>query len=215
MDNDFNYQRLYDRMAPFYGSAMRLFPMWRDYVRQVLPWLPRTGTILEIGPGPGWLLARLAKQYPLAAGLDLSSGMIQEAKHHLCREHQPVLLVQGNAVHLPFATESFDGIAITFTFSAIPDGLDAMCEMARVLRPGGVVSLVDAGVPSDGNPIGVALSRTWELFGDYMRNEAALMREAGLEIIERREFGAFSSIRLVVGRKPGNFVQIQPHSTRG
>jgi hypothetical protein len=30
------------------------------------------------------------------------------------------------------------------------------------------------------------------------------MRAAGLEIIERREFGAFSSIRLTVGRKPDN-----------
>jgi hypothetical protein len=35
-----------------------------------------------------------------------------------------------------------------------------------------------------------------------MRDEAALMREAGLTVIEHKEFGAFNSIRLVVGQKP-------------
>ena len=203
MSTSFNYQRFYDRVARIYAIGMPLIPMWRHYVQQVLPWLPSTGTILEIGPGPGWLLAQLAEHYPLAVGLDLSPGMIREAQRRLHRARLTALLSQGNALRLPFATGSFDSVAITFTFSAIPDGRAAMSEIARVLRPGGVVALVDAGIPSDGNPIGVGLARLWELFGDFMRDEAALMREAGLEIIERREFGAFNGIRLVVGRKPG------------
>jgi hypothetical protein len=70
-----------------------------------------------------------------------------------------------------------------------------------VLRPTGVLALVDAGVPSDGNRPGRILARTWELFGDFMRDEAALMQQAGFEIIERREFGVFDGIRLVVGEK--------------
>jgi ubiquinone/menaquinone biosynthesis C-methylase UbiE len=110
--------------------------------------------------------------------------------------------VEGDAARLPFQTASFDGIATTFAFSAIPDGAGAMREMARVLRPGGVLSLVDAGVPSDANPLGVGLARLWELFGDFMRDEATLMRAAGLQVMLRREFGAFNSIRLVVGQKP-------------
>ncbi len=202
MRNGFDYGRFYDSIASVYGLGIRLLPMWQDYIRQALPWLPRAGRILEIGPGPGWLLAQLAEQYPMAVGFDLSPAMLAESRRRLRQADLPARLVRGDAVHLPFATGSFDGIVTTFTFSAIPDGLGAMREMARVLRPGGVVSLVDAGVPSDHNPIGVGLARTWELFGDYMRDEAALMREAGLEIVERREFGAFNSIRLVVGRKP-------------
>jgi ubiquinone/menaquinone biosynthesis C-methylase UbiE len=202
VSKSFNYQLFYDRLAPTYATAMRLIPVWLRYVRQVLPWLPSTGAILEIGPGPGLLLAQLAGRYPLAVGLDLSPGMIWEAQCRLRCANLPVHLVQGNATHLPFATDSFDGVATTFTLSAIPNGLAAMSEIARVLRPAGVVTLVDAGIPNDGNPIGVGLARLWKLFGDFMRDEAALMREAGLEIIERREFGAFNSIRLVVGRKP-------------
>ncbi len=202
MSESFNYRRFYDRLSPVYGIAMRLTPVWRRYTEAALPWLPSSGAVLEIGPGPGLLLAQLAGRYPLAVGLDLSPAMLRQAQHRLRRANLPVRLVRGEATHLPFATDSFDGVATTFTFSAIPDGLDAMREMARVLRPAGVLALVDAGVPSDGNLIGTALVRLWELCGDFMRDEAALMREAGLEVIERREFGAFNSIRLVVGRKP-------------
>lgn len=201
VSTSFNYQRFYDRVARIYAIGMPLIPMWRHYVQQVLPWLPSTGTILEIGPGPGWLLAQLAERYPLAVGLDLSPRMIREAQSHLHHVNLPAPLAQGDATHLPFATDSFGGLAITFTFSAIPDGRAAMTEIARVLCPGGVVALVDAGIPSDGNPIGVGLARLWELFGDLRRDEATLMQEAGLDIIERREFGDFNGIRLVVGRK--------------
>jgi ubiquinone/menaquinone biosynthesis C-methylase UbiE len=200
--SSFNYQRFYDLIAPMYAAAMRLIPVWRHYTEEALPWLPPSGAVLEIGPGPGLLLAQLAGRYPLAFGLDLSPGMIREAQRRLRRAKVPVRLVRGGATRLPFATGSFDGIVTTFTFSAIPDGPAAIGEMARVLRPAGVLALVDAGLPSDGNPVGTGLARLWELFGDFMRDEAALLRQAGLEVIERREFGACNSIRLVVGRKP-------------
>lgn len=205
MASNQSYQRMYDRMAPFYAPAMRLLPVWQGYTEAVLPWLDslsRDAAVLEIGPGPGVLLAKLAGRYRLAAGLDLSAGMLRRAQDRLARSGFPVRLAQGDTTRLPFAGDSFDAIVLTFVFSAIPDGLAAMREMARVLKPGGVLALVDAGEPGDGNPIGMALARTWELFDDFMRDEAGLMLDAGLEIVERREFGAFNGIRLVVGRKP-------------
>ena len=198
----FSYQRFYDRLSPIYATAQRLLPVWRRYTEQVLPWLPRTGAVLEIGPGPGLLLEKLAGRYALAAGLDLSPGMLREARRRLRRAHRPARLVQGDATRLPLAADSLDGVTLTFAFSAIPDGLAAMREMTRVLRPAGVLALVDAGYPADRNAMGAALARLWELGGDFMRDEAALMRQAGLEVVERREFGAFNGIRLVVGRKP-------------
>jgi ubiquinone/menaquinone biosynthesis C-methylase UbiE len=202
MSKLFNYQRFYDLLAPIYATGQRLLPMWRRYTEAVLPWLPPTGVVLEIGPGPGVLLEKLAGRHPLAVGLDLSPGMLREAGQRLRRAHRPTRLVRGDATHLPFAPASFDGIATTFAFSAVPDGLAVVREMARVLRPAGVLALVDAGYPSDGNPFGSGLARLWELGGDFMRDEATLMEQAELEVILRREFGAFDSIRLVVGRKP-------------
>lgn len=201
MNQPFNYERFYDLLAPLYATGQRLLPMWRRYTEEVLPWLPPTGAILEIGPGPGILLEKMAGRHPKAVGLDLSPGMLREAKRRLRRAHRRTNLVQGNAARIPFESESLDGIATTFAFSAIPDGLEAMREMTRVLRTGGVLALVDAGYPSNGNRIATALARLWELGGDFMRDEASLMREVGLEIVIRREFGAFDHIRLVVGRK--------------
>jgi ubiquinone/menaquinone biosynthesis C-methylase UbiE len=128
--------------------------------------------------------------------------MLRESKRRLQAAHRRTRLVQGNAVYLPFASASLDGIATTFAFSAIPDGLAAMQEMARVLRPNGVLALVDAGYPDDGNPIATILAQLWELGGDFMRDETALMRQAGLELVIRREFGVAHHIRLVVARKP-------------
>jgi ubiquinone/menaquinone biosynthesis C-methylase UbiE len=203
MSKPTDYRRLYDRLAPFYAPAMRLFPMWRRYTEAVLPWLPADGAILEVGPGPGVLLQTIAARSAGAVGLDLSPGMLVRARGRLRRAGVSARLVQGNIMQLPFAAHTFDGIVLTFMFSAVPDGPAAMGELARVLCPGGVIALVDACEPADHNRIAVWLARQWERFGDFMRDESALMRAAGLDVIEQREFGAFHSIRITVGRLPG------------
>ncbi len=199
--SSFDYQRLYDRMAPFYGAFWERVRPWRQYTESVLPELPEGDAILEVGAGPGVLHAQLVERYPLAVDCDLSSGMLDKTRSRLLKNGQPARLVQGNAENLPFAPNSFAAVTMTFVFSAIPDGLAAMCAIHRVLRPGGLLVLVDAGNPDDGNRPGRLLARTWELFGDFMRDEAALMQQAGFEVVKRREFGVFDGIRLVVGRK--------------
>ncbi|MCB0245674.1 MAG: class I SAM-dependent methyltransferase [Anaerolineae bacterium] len=198
------YQRLYDRMAPFYATGMRLLPVWQRYTETVLPWLdklPVSGPVLEIGPGPGVLLTKLSQHFDVAVGLDLSTGMLVEAQGRLRGAGLPARLVQGNTVQLPFASGSCAAVTLTFAFSAFPKGLAAMQEIARVLCSGGLVVLVDAAEPDDRNAAGMALAKTWEMFGDFMRDEADLMQQAGLEIVECYNFGAFHSIRLTVGRR--------------
>ena len=193
--------RLYDLMAPFYGPAWRAIRPWWQYSAAALPWLPERGAVLEIGPGPGLLHEQLARRCDLLVGLDISAGMLHRTKARLAARYLPVRLVRGDAQSLPFARASFDAIVMTFVFSAIPDGERAMREFARVLRPGGVLVIVDACIPADRNTPARVLARMWTLFGDQMRDEAALMRTAGLKVMEKREFGAFHSIRLTAGRK--------------
>jgi ubiquinone/menaquinone biosynthesis C-methylase UbiE len=198
----FDYRRFYDRLSAFYAAGLYLIPAWRRYTESVLPWLPTDGALLEIGPGPGLLHRRFAAHYPFAVGFDLSPGMLRQTQRRLHRLDLPARLVRGDAVRLPFSAGTFDGIALTFVFSAIPDGALAMTEIARVLRPGGRVALVDACRPADGNRIANWLANQWERLGDFMRDESDLMQAAGLAIVERREFGAFNSIRLTVGCRP-------------
>jgi len=196
-----NIARLYDLMAPLYGPAWRAIRPWWRYSATALPWLPDQGAVLEIGPGPGLLHERLAGRSDLLVGLDISAGMLKQTQARLTTHHLSARLVRGDAAALPFAAASFDAIVMTFVFSAIPDGERAMRDFARVLRPGGVLALVDACIPADRNLPARVLARMWTLFGDQMRDEATLMRAAGLEVIDKREFGAFDSIRITVGRK--------------
>ncbi len=130
--------------------------------------------------------------------------MLVRTQHHLRQSGLRPRLVEGNAIRLPFASGSLDAVALTFVFTAIPDGQQAMDEMARVLRPDGVLVLVDAWDPGPQQRIAHGLARTWALFGDLMRDEAALMRAAGLEVTEQRAFGAFNSVRITVGQKGKN-----------
>ncbi len=201
MGKQMNYRRLYDWLAPIYGPALRVIPFWRTYTEAALPWLP-DGSILEIGPGPGVLLATIARTHPVTVGLDLSPGMLRKTRARLQRQALPVRLARGDIQRIPFAGASFDGVVMTFAFSAVPDGDAAMHEVGRVLRPGGVMVLVDACDPGPENRIAHWLAKAWEQFGDFMRDEAALMRAAGLDVVEQRQFGAFDSIRITVGRKP-------------
>ena len=102
----FDYRRFYDRAAPFYGFA---FPLWRRYAERVLPCLPETGTMLEIGPGPGILHKKIAARYPCVVGLDLSPGMLRQTRRRLDRAGLVPQLVHGNAIRLPFASARFLG----------------------------------------------------------------------------------------------------------
>lgn len=201
MSHAFNYRRFYDAVSGIYAWGMWLLPMWRRYTEAALPWLPESGTILEIGPGAGLLHTLLARKYAATLALDLSTGMLHETRRRLTQIGKPARLVQAQAEHMPLRSGSLNGIVLTFVFSAIPDGAGTMRDFARVLRPGGRLVIVDACEPADGNPVALWLARQWERFGDSMRDEAALMRAAGLDIVHCREFGAFNSIRITVGQK--------------
>jgi len=197
----FDYERLYDRLAPIY-SLIWTKTRHLALTRRALPWLEGRKRVLELGPGPGVVHGEIASGRPLAVGLDISREMLARARTRLLDAGLRPNLVRGDAVEMPFVDEAFDAVVGTFVFSAIPDGLGALREIRRVLARDGLIVLVDAGQPSDGNLGGRLLARLWTLFGDHLRDEAALMRRVGLEVIEREEFGVFGGIRLVVGRKP-------------
>lgn len=199
MTTPFDYRGFYDRIARIYAWAA---PLWWPYTARALPWVPRQGRVLEIGPGPGYLLAQLARNVS-AVGLDLSYAMLLEARRRLQQAGVQAYLVQGDACALPFGDRTFQAVVLTFTFSAIPDGVGALQEMARVLVPGGRVVLVDAGIPEDRNPVARFLGWLWEQFGDFMRDEAALMAQTGLKVIYREEFGPWRCMRVVVGQVQG------------
>src|SRR6266566_10174096 len=91
-------------------------------------------------------------------------------------------LVRAQGERLPFADESFDHVTFTYLLRYVDDPAATMCELARVLRPGGRVATLEFGVPA--NPIwrflwrlytriglplaGHLLSTSWGTVGDFL-----------------------------------------------
>jgi ubiquinone/menaquinone biosynthesis C-methylase UbiE len=97
--------------------------------------------VLDLGCGPGDGAAMLTKERDaVAIGLDYSQGMLDAARK------EPRLvgrLTRGDAGRLPFKNGAFDKIVCTNSFHHYPDHFASLREMRRVLRPGGLLVLVD------------------------------------------------------------------------
>jgi len=101
-------------------------------------------TILEIGFGTGQAVLELANSVGDSGkvfGVDLSWGMVARAWSKIGSAGQSgrIMLAQGDAIGLPFRTEVFDAIFMSFTLELFSDTqiLTVMSECQRVLKKGG------------------------------------------------------------------------------
>ena len=62
----------------------------------------------------------------------------------------PVRLLQGDGQRLPFAADTFDACCVSFGIQNFPDRAQGLREMARVVRPGGCVAVLELGEPRTG-----------------------------------------------------------------
>lgn len=107
--------------------------------------VPQPGSILDVGCGTGKLLRRAHASWPEACliGVDPATGMIEMAK----RLTQGATFLQGMAEALPLEDASIDLAFSTVSFHHWQDQGAGLREIARVLRPGGCLILVDISVP--------------------------------------------------------------------
>jgi ubiquinone/menaquinone biosynthesis C-methylase UbiE len=157
---DFHYQtggyltaesaRLYDIQVEtlFLGGAG---PMRREALRPIAEFLrgrdQRKMRLLDVACGTGRFLRDVRLTWPALqlSGIDLSEPYVTEARRHMHGLRRADIMV-GNAEHLPFADASQDVVTTIFLFHELPPDVRrrVAAEMARVLKPDGLLVFIDS-----------------------------------------------------------------------
>ncbi|NYH52271.1 ubiquinone/menaquinone biosynthesis C-methylase UbiE [Nocardiopsis arvandica] len=106
---------------------------------------PHGGSVLDVGTGPGVLLAEVARRRPdlRLTGVDLSADMAALAECNLRPYGERARAGQGDVTALPFPDDAFDLVVSSFSMHHWDDVEAAVPEIARVLRPGGRLYVYD------------------------------------------------------------------------
>lgn len=208
----------YDRMGTLLSFGQD--PRWRRALVEAID--PHPGQrVLDVATGTGLVAFALARRGGCeVVGLDQSEEMIAGARARLGEEPGlvgRVEFVQGEAERLPFGDHEFDALTFTYLLRYVDDRAATMRELARVVRPGGRIGMVEFGVPEApalrglwrihtrlGLPLlGRLVSPAWLQVGRFLgpsieelydseRDLAGLWRAAGIrELRDRRmSFGA-------------------------
>lgn len=194
-------------------------PRWRRALVQAIA--PQPGQrVLDVATGTGLVAFELAHRGCEVVGIDQSEEMLAGARAALQRRpslaHR-VRFLRGEAEALPFDQGEFDAVTFTYLLRYVDDRLATMRELARVLKPGGRIGMVEFGVPESavlrgawrvhtrvGLPLlGRVVSPAWRDVGQFLgpnieelhRREpdlASLWRAAGIDQVNERRlsFGA-------------------------
>jgi ubiquinone/menaquinone biosynthesis C-methylase UbiE len=116
--------------------------------------LPGGASVLEVAPGPGFLAIELARLGPYRiVGLDISKEFVRIATENAARAGVEVTFREGNASSMPFEPDSFDLVYCRAAFKNFSEPVEAICEMHRVLKPGGKAVIHD--LRRDASPDGI------------------------------------------------------------
>jgi demethylmenaquinone methyltransferase/2-methoxy-6-polyprenyl-1,4-benzoquinol methylase len=149
---------MFDRIAARYDAMNRVLSLgldrgWRRRTVRSLQ-LGDRPRVLDLATGTGDLAIDIARLHPGAEviGLDPSPRMLAVAQTKLVRRGLAgrVTLVRGDAQLLPYADCEMDAATIAFGIRNVPDRPAALREMARVVRPGGRIAVLELGEPRRG-----------------------------------------------------------------
>lgn len=211
---------MFDTIAPRYDLVNRLMTFrldvrWRRQARRSLGLAPGS-VVLDLACGTGDFSVDLVQDGHRPIGIDLSFGMLASA-----RTDTP--LVQGDLLALPVADASVDGAVCGFALRNLVDLAPFFAELARVLRPGGRIALLDVSEPD--NPVvrwghGLYFNRVVPRIGGLLSDRSAyaylprsvsylpeperlvaLLREAGLVDVEHRQLSG-GITQLLTARRP-------------
>ncbi len=130
----------YDRMGALLSFGQD--PRWRRFMVDRLP--RDGGHVLDVATGTGLVAEALLARGFRVTGIDQSPGMLAAARARFAGR---VELVEASADALPFPDASFDHLTFTYLLRYVDDPGATLAELARVVRPGGTVAMVEFGLP--------------------------------------------------------------------
>jgi ubiquinone/menaquinone biosynthesis C-methylase UbiE len=131
---------LYDLLAPVYGRIAPglLSRVTRRAIERLGAVTP--DSVLEVGMGPGGLVRELQRSTSAwVVGVDVSTGMIAQARKRIKPNEGHASLVQADGLRLPFREGAFESVVSLLFLDVLgrEEVREAMLEMSRVLAPGG------------------------------------------------------------------------------
>jgi demethylmenaquinone methyltransferase/2-methoxy-6-polyprenyl-1,4-benzoquinol methylase len=145
---------MFAAIAPRYDLLNHLLSLnvdrrWRRFtVRQLRPYLSAPeALVLDLCCGTGDLALELARQ-TLVIGVDFCRPMLRIGQAKIARRRARVLLVEGDALSLPFPDDLFSAVTIAFGLRNLESPARGLREIHRVLRPGGVAAVLEFSRPS-------------------------------------------------------------------
>jgi demethylmenaquinone methyltransferase / 2-methoxy-6-polyprenyl-1,4-benzoquinol methylase len=177
-------QELFAPLAETYDRYARLLsfgqdPRWRRFLVSRVD-VSASDAVLDVACGTGAVALELLRQYDCRiVGIDQSAEMLAEARRRLGAR---VELRQARAEQLPFEDGAFDGLTVTYLLRYVDDPTATMRELARVVRPGGRLAMLEFCLPPNrlpraaweayvraGLPLaGRVISPGWRSVGDFL-----------------------------------------------
>ncbi|WP_435743095.1 class I SAM-dependent methyltransferase [Nocardioides sp. SYSU DS0663] len=196
--------------------------VWADVWSSVLPAAP--ADVLDVGTGSGHVACLLASLGHTVTGIDLAEGMLDRAREHAAGLARPPRFLRGDAVAPDFPDGSFDAVTGRYVMWTLRDPVAAVRRWAALLRPGGVVAVVDStwfpeGLDAGGEAFAAAYDEevraALPLAAARSIDETAdVLRAAGLDGVEVTALEAVLELDRAHGVAPGHEVRMQ-HAVSG
>ena len=157
---------LFAPLGPTYDRYARLLslgqdPRWRRFLVGRLVLQP-DDRVLDVATGTGAVALELVEQHGCSVvGIDRSAEMLGVARSRIAARGlaSKIELREARAEALPFADASFDALTVTYLLRYVDDPAATLRELARVVRPGGTMAMLEFGVP----PV-AAIRALWKLY---------------------------------------------------
>jgi len=171
----------YDRYASLLSFGQD--PRWRAFLVSRVP--ADASRVLDVACGTAAVSIELARAAPgrTVVGVDQSPEMLRAGRLRVERAGLAprIELREGRAEELPFGDGEFDALTFTYLLRYVDDPAATLRELARVVRPGGTIAMLEFGLPRGvwrplwelyvrvGLPVaGAVISPGWHEVGDFL-----------------------------------------------